>query len=216
MATFPIDHEASMGFGPRPPTDMPNPMEETASEQRLWAALWLYPEISSLTRSLVGKLKDAWDYDSAFLLEEILEFQIIYKEYQEANVGPVAFFLGDGALLTSADVMGIARTVSTNLIKYQINDIYQLVGRELQMKVFSPNGYLRRVSQHQWLLEHRANVHGFSWYLGVRLIDFARTSAGSAIAHPKRTPTDQRRATGTTREKLQDSCSGEKEWRHHP
>ena len=89
-----------------------------ADERQMYALLWLCPDISSLTTALVERLEEFWDYGCAFLLDEILELQVIYRDYL-GNATSTGSALGDSALLGSEDTTRIIRTLSLINLAYR-------------------------------------------------------------------------------------------------
>lgn len=110
-----------------------------ADHGQLFGLLWLHPGISLLTKALIGKLQESWHYDSAFLLEEILELQMIYT-HSRGKQNIAAPLVPDGALLGSDDVLKIARILSSNVRPYHLEDFRDIIDREMRFKVvyFSP------------------------------------------------------------------------------
>lgn len=112
-------------------------MSERLDYATLWKLLWLHPDISSLTKSLLPDT--TWNYQSAFLLEIILEMQIIYQEYRQilGNSTPTAGVEvpGEEALLSLAEVVEIANAFSKDLITYHTNNHNAAIDRELQSRV---------------------------------------------------------------------------------
>lgn len=105
-----------------------------ADERRMYALLWLCPNISSLTTALVERLEKFWDYGCAFLLDEILELQVIYRDYL-GNATSTGTELGDSALLRSEDTIRVIRTLSLINLAYRPDSYHVLLSRELQFKV---------------------------------------------------------------------------------
>ncbi|KAL8726861.1 MAG: hypothetical protein Q9181_005904 [Wetmoreana brouardii] len=107
-----------------------------ADERQMFTLLWLYPDVSSLASNLLRRLEESWDYDCAFLLEEILKLQIIYRDYL-GDVGSTGSALGDGALMLPDDVRRVTRVLSLNVVDYRPDIFDNLISRELQFKVLS-------------------------------------------------------------------------------
>lgn len=107
-----------------------------ADERQMYTLLWLCPHVSSLTSALVEKLEESWDYGCAFLLDEILELQVIYRDYlgKATSTGSA---LGDSALLSSEDATRITRVLSFVNLAYRPDSFDVLISRELQFKVLS-------------------------------------------------------------------------------
>lgn len=103
--------------------------------------LWLYPEITSLTKGLLESLQKSWHSDSAFLLEMILELQVVYRDCQ-SNDHTGSPLVPEGALLESEDVLSIARTLSLNVTAYCPESYEDVINREMRFKVvlLSPRG----------------------------------------------------------------------------
>lgn len=110
-----------------------------AEHGQLFGLLWLHPEISLLTEDSIRRLQQSWHYDSAFLLEEILQLQMIYNHIRgkQDTADPL---VPDGALLGLEDVLKIARTLSSNVRSYRLEDFRDIIDREMRFKVvlFSP------------------------------------------------------------------------------
>ena len=100
----------------------------------MFTLLWLYPDVSVLTSALLEKLEASWDYDSAFLLGEILKLQIIYRDYL-GDVTSTGSALGDSALLRSDEVERVIRTLSSTVVAYRPGIFDNLLSREVQFKV---------------------------------------------------------------------------------
>ncbi|KAL8722194.1 MAG: hypothetical protein Q9225_001290 [Loekoesia sp. 1 TL-2023] len=97
-----------MGFEPGRDELLAAKDSTLADERQTFALLWLYPDVSSLTTVLLKRLEETWDYGCAFLLEEILKLQIIYRDYL-GDVDSTGSALGDGALLKPDDVRRVTR-----------------------------------------------------------------------------------------------------------
>ena len=115
-----------------------------ADERQMYALLWLCPNVSSLTTALIERLEEFWDYGCAFLLDEILELQVIYRDYL-GNATSTGSTLGDSALLGFEDTTRIIRTLSLINLAYRPDSYHVLLSRELKFKV--PFSCLAMVSQ---------------------------------------------------------------------
>ena len=107
-----------------------------ADERQMYTLLWLCPDVSSLTRVLVERLEGSWDFHCAFLLDEILELQLIYRDYlgKSTSTGSP---LGDSALLRSDDIRRVVRVLSSVDLLGRPDSFDKLISRELQFKVLS-------------------------------------------------------------------------------
>ncbi|KAI9764903.1 MAG: hypothetical protein M1840_007928 [Geoglossum simile] len=104
----------------------------------LWELLWLCPDISELTTSLVQELKDRWNYNTAFLLVTILDLQTTYQRYLESSstsYGPAP--LSESALLTPDIVLWVVSTCAGPLILYATHGPDDSLGRDLQSRVIA-------------------------------------------------------------------------------
>ena len=105
-----------------------------ADERQMYALLWLCPNVSSLTTALIERLEEFWDYGCAFLLDEILELQVIYRDYL-GNATSTGSALGDSALLGIEDTTRIIQTLSLINLAYRPDSYHVLLSRELKFKV---------------------------------------------------------------------------------
>ena len=106
----------------------------SASYQQLFRLLWLYPDVSFLMDTLLEGLERSWHYQSAFLIEEILELQIIYRDYLGCSNVTQSVVAGN-MLLEPDHVMRITRFMSRNIMAYNPDNFEDIIGRELQFKV---------------------------------------------------------------------------------
>lgn len=125
-----------MGFKPGKDESLAAKDSTLADERQMFALLWLYPDVSSLTTVLLKRLEESWDYGCAFLLEEILKLQIIYRDYL-GDVDSTGSALGDGALMMPDDVRRVTRVLSLDFVDYRPDVLDSLISRELQFKVLS-------------------------------------------------------------------------------
>ena len=134
MAAPHFGHGGLNGFENDPDGSTATKDSALADERQMYALLWLCPNISSLTTALVERLEEFWDYGCAFLLDEILELQVIYRDYL-GNATSTGSALGDSALLRSEDTARIIRTLSLINLAYRPDSYHILLSRELQFKV---------------------------------------------------------------------------------
>lgn len=100
----------------------------------LFGALWLYTDILPVIQNLLDRLQESWHHHSAFLLQEMLDLQILYRNCQTyENLGHS--LVPEGALLKSEDVLAIARTVSLSVTANHLETFEDLIIRETRFKV---------------------------------------------------------------------------------
>ncbi|KAL8751014.1 MAG: hypothetical protein Q9184_006214 [Pyrenodesmia sp. 2 TL-2023] len=116
-----------------------------AEHGQLFGLLWLHPETSLLTKALIGRLQQSWHYDVAFLLQEILQLQIIYHHCRGKQdiADPL---VPDAALLGSEHVLKIALTLASNVGPYHLEDFRDIIDREMRFKLLASALLLSRMS----------------------------------------------------------------------
>ncbi|KAL8903943.1 MAG: hypothetical protein Q9207_003590 [Kuettlingeria erythrocarpa] len=149
---------------------------ELAEHGRLFGLLWLHPEISRLTKPLIGRLQESWHYHSAFLLEEMLELQLIYTHTRGKRdlADPL---VPDGALLGSEDVLEIARTLLLNVPPYHLKDFQDIIDREMRFKLLASVLHLSRSSG--GLSSAQADYHRIKKALNGQLEDTLRARSAA-------------------------------------
>ena len=138
-----VSHDDSTAYeatrGSRRPSAAEASQSMLAGHRQLWKLLWLRPDVSSLVTTLLNDLQEKWRYSVVFLLEKIVELQIIYREYQGADLKSSAPFRDGGALLAPQQVMRITQIFSSDFVAHRPENTDDLVNRDLQFKVRSPS-----------------------------------------------------------------------------
>ncbi|KAI4190750.1 MAG: hypothetical protein LQ346_004862, partial [Caloplaca aetnensis] len=119
---------------------------------------------------------ESWHYDSAFLLEEILELQVIYTHTRGKRdlADPL---VPDGALLGSEDVLKIARTLLKNVAPYHLEDFQDIIDREMRFKLLASVLDLSRTSG--GLSPAQADYHRIKKTLNDQLEDTLRARSAA-------------------------------------
>ncbi|KAI9674016.1 MAG: hypothetical protein M1829_003859 [Trizodia sp. TS-e1964] len=109
-----------------------------SGEAELWRLLFLYPSISELTRDILDELSDEWNPELAFMLERILQMQVIYLEQSlaaQAHQSPE--IVDRSARLSHREVLQIVEKFASNMVQYQSNNNDAALDREAQFRVLA-------------------------------------------------------------------------------
>ncbi|KAL8838648.1 MAG: hypothetical protein Q9170_002056 [Blastenia crenularia] len=118
--------------------------ENIPSDAQLFYTLWSYTDIVPVVRSLLERLQESWHHHSAFLLQEILDMQILYRNCQtHEDIGPS--LVREGALLHPKDVLSIARTVSLCVTANHLENFDDFIIREMRLKLLASALFLSRM-----------------------------------------------------------------------